>query len=223
MVQRSGARLRRPGRGATGPGWAALVLTVLLAGCGVSANDDQSVATPAPDPTTTTADPVLPGLDAGPVDRTTSTTTDREVPDHGPGRDDEPEDGDFDPETEADIARMVRDYRQRCDGGDERACDLLFLWSDEGTDDFDFGADCGGRSPGTSEYCTPGLELDDEHWASPTAPAIRALGEECRADDALACDLLYFVLDDDEDLAEVGRSCNGRFPDGPAVSCTLED
>lgn len=206
------------------PWMAAAVLTLALAGCGVSSNGDEALATPTTVAITTTADPVLPGLGADADDRTP--TTDRDDPDHGAARDERDERderGDEpDPDDAALIAQMLGDYRALCGAGDERACDLLFLWADEGSDDADFGADCGGRRPGTNEYCTPALELDEEGWGDPRHPAILDLGDQCRDADGVACDLLYYVLDDAEALAEIGRSCNGRFPDGPPISCTTD-
>ncbi|MBX3313173.1 MAG: hypothetical protein KF906_02545 [Actinobacteria bacterium] len=113
---------------------------------------------------------------------------------------------------------MLDDLYDRCDT-DDRACDLLYLWSGPGTDYHEQAASCGGRRPGTREYCADGLTLDVDGYVEPDAPGLDDLADRCRDGDGLSCDLLFGLIDESNPLAEVARTCGGRFPEGPNFGC----
>lgn len=200
----------------------ALVMAMAaMASCGVSAGDGASDSTPTTTvATTSTSSPVLPGLDAIPGDRLPR-GTDRYDDGGNDGEGDTgPDDTGIDEAWEVRHRAALEAYVELCET-DDRACDVLFLITEEGTDEEALAASCSGRQPGTG-FCTPGIELDDEWYADEDDAAVLDLADDCRADDGVACDLLGLVLREGVPLSALGFTCNDRFPDGPAISCATD-
>ncbi len=107
-----------------------------------------------------------------------------------------------------------------CGDGDDRTCDLLYAWSNLGTEYLDLADRCGGRGyyEGAA-LCTPGIELDETGFADPTTPAFTGLLADCESGDPTACDLLYILAPLGSEEERVGFTCGGRVPMGALPDC----
>ncbi len=104
-----------------------------------------------------------------------------------------------------------------CDGGDDRACDLLYFRSAIGSEYEDLALDCAGRVPASDTSCSVDAELDPATgYLDPDGDGAAALVADCEAGDLLACDLLYSLAPVGSDVEQIGTTCGGRL-NVPAV------
>jgi serine/threonine protein kinase len=105
-----------------------------------------------------------------------------------------------------------------CEAGDLVTCDILWLQTEVGSDEEEYGATCGGRTDGDP----PNECADDfDEWPLPTAQAPGELGDdadlddladECQAGDLRSCDDLFFDSDSGSTYSLYGTTCGGRIP-----------
>lgn len=107
-----------------------------------------------------------------------------------------------------------------CEAGDDRACDLLYLLSAEGSGYDAIALDCAGRGVGSNEACSPEVNIDFETGFAPIDdPGVRSLVEDCRNGDWLACDLAYQLASNQDPLAHVAFTCGERLAVGGLPNC----
>lgn len=122
------------------------------------------------------------------------------------------------PQSYGDDARLDGLYDD-CRGGDERACDILYLDTAFESAYNDLGLDCAGRGDGTA-MCTPGLELDPVSGeAVEGSSGAVALGRQCADGEMTACDLIYRVAPLGSELENFGFTCGGRIAVGALPDC----
>ena len=109
--------------------------------------------------------------------------------------------------------------QEDCEGGEMRACDLLYLASGEGTDYEAASLACGGVRSDEGGFCTPEVEIDDTGYAPEASEGLRVLGSACKDGDLTACDLLYLISAPGDPLEGVGHTCGGRVTGGAFPDC----
>lgn len=107
-----------------------------------------------------------------------------------------------------------------CVGGDDRACDLLYLLSAPGSGYESITLDCAGRGIGPNDACSLEVNIDQATGLAPAGdPGVAALVDDCRAGDLLACDLAYQIASNEDPLAQVAFTCGDRVAIGGLPNC----
>lgn len=108
---------------------------------------------------------------------------------------------------------VLDDLYDKCNSGDNDACDDLYLSSPAGSEYEDFGNTCGGRGlPAGQAVCDSGAELPTASTGGGTYgsdPALDILYDCCEAGNMLSCDELFFKAPLDSEYEEVGLTCGG--------------
>ena len=112
------------------------------------------------------------------------------------------------PQAYGDDARLDALYDE-CTDGDERTCDLLWVYSTEGSEYSELAFDCAGRGATVSGLCTPEIDLDVDGFADVTSTGVATLTDECRDGDLTSCDLLAAVAPPGSKTEDIGRFCGG--------------
>ena len=105
---------------------------------------------------------------------------------------------------------LLDDLYDKCEAGDGRACDLLFVTSTAGSEYNALALDCAGRGDGIS-FCYSEFVTDEAGTVDPTSPGLATLAGECEAGDMLACDLLFVSGSLGSELERIGFTCGGRI------------
>lgn len=119
-------------------------------------------------------------------------------------------------------AEQIASLQDSCERGDNRACDVLFMLTDFGSDAELIAVTCGGREPSPQTFCTSGIaglvdETDTEteldlYVFNPESEGLDTVVTACEDDgDMTACDFLYFRSPADSDLEVIGGTCGGRL------------
>jgi hypothetical protein len=188
----------------------ATVAMVAAAGCVQRADPDDAalerVLSAEPDPN-----------DAG-DDEAGSDDDEAGSDDDAAGSDDDDAD---EPEGYGDDPRLDA-IQDDCEGGELRACDLLFMETTEGTDYEHVALTCGGTTEVSATFCTPEPELDETGFAPADSPGLQVLASDCKDGDLTACDLLYLLVPEGHDLEDVGLTCVGRVAGGAYPDCRTQ-
>lgn len=119
-------------------------------------------------------------------------------------------------------AEQIASLQGSCETGDNRACDVLFMLADFGSDAELIAATCGGREPAPQTFCTQGIvglfeEADSEaelelYVFDPESEGVDAVVSACEDDgDMTACDFLYFRSPEDSEFEVIGGTCGDRL------------
>ena len=106
-----------------------------------------------------------------------------------------------------------------CEGGDPRACDLLYLNTSEGSGYEEIALACGGAELTEEGFCAPESRVDETGAAPPDHPGLAVLAEDCQGGDLTACDLLYIIAPVGSDFERIGSTCGGRIAIGAVPDC----
>lgn len=107
-----------------------------------------------------------------------------------------------------------------CVGGDDRACDLLYIRASVGSEYFELADDCAGRGTTEDGICTAGIAVDfDGIVTSVSDPDFVALIGACEEGDFTACDLVFSIAPYGSEEERVGFTCGGRIAIGALPDC----
>ena len=105
-----------------------------------------------------------------------------------------------------------------CDGGDDRACDLLFVNASQESEYWLLAIDCAGRGE-TDGFCTEGIVAASDGFADASSPGLEVLTVDCEAGDMIACDTLFGIAQIGTTAENTGYTCGGKIAVGAIPNC----
>lgn len=107
-----------------------------------------------------------------------------------------------------------------CGGGDDRACDILYIQSSVGSDYEQFAFDCAGRGLSSGGGCVEGITYDALGYVSDEDDSgLAAQVVLCQDGDMTACDFVFLGTVFGSEINEIGYTCGGRIAVGALPDC----